>query len=239
MDTVIIRAEKQAVSALIKEFKCREAYHSLEKPRGRQLLKVWFLKELWRRVCRLGSKVTEEGTVLESLHSVYLTFAGLLKDGCRITETPAWVQIKLVNHTYWISQSNGCLYITAGNMDTFPIKISAERLVSMIHSFDAYLGNNQSFVDEVFEAAVIEYYAAKKSEEILKATAMNLIGDLIDEKISFEVKLQKNGRLCFTIDKRASWLPNKVFRTTFETLREDFSKAYKEYKAQYSKRTYQ
>ena len=51
-----------------------------------------------------------------------------------------------------------------------------------------------------------------------------------DEKISFEVKQQKNGRLCFTINRRASWLPNKVFRTTFETLREDFAKAYDEFK---------
>jgi hypothetical protein len=118
-------------------------------------------------------------------------------------------------------------------MDTFPIKMSSERLVSMLRSFDAYLGKNLSSVDEVFESAIIEYYAAKKSGEILKATAMNLIGDLMDDPISFEVKMQKNGRLCFTIDRRASWLPNKVFRTTFETLREDFAKAYKEYKAQY------
>jgi hypothetical protein len=233
MDAVIIRAEKRAVSALIKEIKRREAYHSLEKHRGRQLLKVWFLKELWRRVYRIASKMAEEDTFPESLHSVYLAFAGLSKDGCIITETPAWVQIKLTNHTYWISQSSGCLYITAGNMDTFPIKMSSERLVSMLRSFDAYLGKNLSSVDEVFELAIIEYYAAKKSGEILKATAMNLIGDLMDEPISFEVKMQKNGRLCFTIDRRASWLPNKVFRTTFETLREDFAKAYKEYKAQY------
>lgn len=177
--------------------------------------------------------MAEEDTFPESLHSVYLAFAGLSKDGCIITETPAWVQIKLTNHTYWISQSSGCLYITAGNMDTFPIKMSSERLVSMLRSFDAYLGKNLSSVDEVFESAIIEYYAAKKSGEILKATTMNLIGDLMDEPISFEVKMQKNGRLCFTIDRRASWLPNKVFRTTFETLREDFAKAYKEYKAQY------
>ena len=111
MDTVIIRAEKRAVSALIKEIKRREAYHSLEKHRGRQLLKVWFLKELWRRVYRIASKMAEEDTFPESLHSVYLAFAGLSKDGCIITKTPAWVQIKLTNHTYWISQSSGCLYI--------------------------------------------------------------------------------------------------------------------------------
>ena len=181
----------------------------------------------------MANKVKKDDKILDSLHSVYLAFAGLSKDGCIITETPAWVQIKLTNHTYWISQSSGCLYITAGNMDTFPIKMSADRLVLMIQSFDKHLGPNQSSVDEVFEAAVIEYYAAKKSGEILKATAMNLIGDLMDEPISFDVKMQKNGRLCFTIDRRASWLPNKVFRTTFETLREDFAKAYKEYKSQY------
>ena len=77
----------------------------------------------------------------------------------------------------------------------------------------------------------MEDHAQKKSEEILTMTVMSLIQDLIDEdKISFEVKQQKNGRLCFTINRRASWLPNKIFRTTFETLREDFAKAYDEFK---------
>lgn len=94
-------------------------------------------------------------------------------------------------------------------------------------------GKNDIHIEQVFDGALLEYHAQKKSEEILTMTAQALIQDLIDdEKISFEVKQQKNGRLCFTINRRASWLPNKVFRTTFETLREDFAKAYKEFKAQ-------
>ena len=116
-------------------------------------------------------------------------------------------------------------------MDTFLIGMNTERLVSMVESFDAFLGKDDVEIEQVFERALMEYHAQKKCEEILTMTALTLIQDLIDdEKISFEVKQQKNGRLCFTINRRASWLPSKVFRTTFETLREDFAKAYDEFK---------
>ena len=118
-------------------------------------------------------------------------------------------------------------------MDTFLIGMNTERLVSMVESFDAFLGKDDVEIEQVFERSLVEYHAQKKSEEILTMTAMSLIQDLIDdENISFEVRQQKNGRLCFTIKRLASWLPNKVFRTTFETLREDFVKAYNEFKAQ-------
>ena len=146
-------------------------------------------------------------------------------------ETTAWNEIILPNHSYWITCSKGKLYITASHMDTFPVRMTAERLVSMVEAFDSHLGENDVVIEQVFDRALMEYHAQKKSEEILTMTVMSLIQDLIDEaKISFEVKQQKNGRLCFIINRRASWLPNKIFRTTFETLREDFAKAYDEFK---------
>ena len=233
MKGIINRAEKKAISALMKEIKRRNGYHSLENPRAKRLLKLWFVKEFWRRVHELTVKEATGDVIPIDLRSLASSFATLCKGGYVVKETPAWIEIRISNHSYWISCSEGKLYITAGHMDTFLIGMNTERLVSMVESFDAFLGKDDVEIEQVFEKALMEYHAQKKCEEILTMTAMALIQDLIDdEKVSFEVKQQKNGRLCFTIKRWASWLPNKVFRTTFETLREDFVKAYNEFKAQ-------
>ena len=231
MNIIIKKAEKKAISALMTEIKRREGYRSLENPRAKRLLKQWFIKEFWRRIHELTVKEATSDSVPVDLRSLVSFFVSLCKGGCIVKETPAWVEIRLPNHSYWITSSQGKLYITAGHMDTFPVGMSGERLVTMVEVFDAFLGKNDIQIEQVFDRALLEYHAQKKSEEILTMTAQALIQDLIDdEKISFEVKQQKNGRLCFTINRRASWLPNKVFRTTFETLREDFAKAYDEFK---------
>ena len=233
MKGIINRAEKKAISALMKEIKRREGYRSLENPRAKRLLKQWFVKEFWRRVNELTVKEAAQDSVPVDLRSLASSFATLCKGGCVVKKTLAWIEIRLINHSYWISCSEDKLYITAGHMDTFLIGMNTERLVSMVESFDAFLGKDDVEIEQVFERSLVEYHAQKKSEEILTMTAMSLIQDLIDdENISFEVRQQKNGRLCFTIKRLASWLPNKVFRTTFETLREDFVKAYNEFKAQ-------
>ena len=231
MKGIIKKAEKKAISALMKEIKRREGYRSLENPRAKRLLKMWFVKEFWRRVHELTAKAAIEDIFPAYLHSLSISFAIHCKGGCTVNKTSAWTEIKLPNHSYWITCSEDKLYITPRRMDTFPVAMSAERLASMVEAFDASLGKNDAEIDLLFERALMEYHAQKKSEEILTMTAQALIQDLIDdEKISFEVKQQKNGRLCFTINRRASWLPNKVFRTTFQTLREDFAKAYDEFK---------
>ena len=56
MKGIINRAEKKAISALMKEIKRREGYRSLENPRAKRLLKLWFVKEFWRRVNELTVK---------------------------------------------------------------------------------------------------------------------------------------------------------------------------------------
>ena len=233
MKGIINRAEKKAISALLKEIKRREGYRSLENPRAKRLLKLWFVKEFWRRVHELTAKAAVEDFFPSDLHSLSSAFAIHCKGSCTVKKTSAWTEIKLPNHLYWITCSEDKLYITAKHLDTFPVSMSAERLGSMVEAFDAALGKNDAEIDLLFERALMEYHAQKKGEEILTITAMSLIQDLIDdENISFEVRQQKNGRLCFMIKRWASWLPNKVFKTTFETLREDFVKAYNEFKAQ-------
>lgn len=39
------------------------------------------------------------------------------------------------------------LYITPGNMDTFPIEMSEKRLVSMVEAFDAYFGKGKANIE--------------------------------------------------------------------------------------------
>ena len=56
MNAIINKAEKKAISALMKEIKRREGYHSLENPRAKRLLKQWFVKEFWIKVNQLTVK---------------------------------------------------------------------------------------------------------------------------------------------------------------------------------------
>ena len=64
-------------------------------------------------------------------------------------------------------------------------------------------------------------------------TASVILKDILaeNEGVDFKMRLQKNGKLRCNIISKASWLPDKVFRTTWETLREDFAEALKEYYA--------
>ena len=79
--------------------------------------------------------------------------------------------------------------------------------------------------------APIAYAAEEQARHVLKITASVILEDILaaNEGVNFKMKLQKNGRLCCNIISQASWLPDKVFRTTWETLREDFSAALEDY----------
>ena len=105
MKGIINRAEKKAISALMKEIKRREAYRSLENPRAKRLLKLWFVKEFWRRVNELTVKEAAQDSVPVDLRSLASSFATLCKGGCVVKKTLAWIEIRLINHSYWISCS--------------------------------------------------------------------------------------------------------------------------------------
>ena len=127
MNTIIKKAEKKAISALMTEIKRREGYRSLENPRAKKLLKQWFIKEFWRRIYELTVKEATRDSVPVDLRSLASSFANLCKGGYAIKETPAWIEIRFPNHSYWITASKGKLYITAGHMDTFPVGMSGDR----------------------------------------------------------------------------------------------------------------
>lgn len=240
MEKIITKAERRAVSALTKEVRRRDECRIPKIPRTKRLLKSWFIKEFWRKVYELTNREAAQDSVPLDLRSVSSSFADMCAGTCQVKETSAWVEIKFPNNTYWISCSDGMLYITPGNMDTFPIEMSEKRLVSMVEAFDAYFGNGKANIDLSFEKGLMKYQAQKRSEEILAMTARIFIQDIIgDEAINIEVRQQRNGKLSFTILSRGYWLANTVFETTFETLREDFIEAYKKFKDENSWLYYQ
>ena len=74
------------------------------------------------------------------------------------------------------------------------------------------------------------YLAEKKASEVLHASASAILADVLaaESNVWFEISLQKNGRLCCRVMEYAEWLPGKTFRTSWENLRADFTKALKD-----------
>lgn len=230
MNSLVLKAEKKAVLALKKEIKARNLGKSLDNNVVRKQMKAWYLRRLWKLTYDLAAdKFCHDGSRTAALTDIAAVLKTLPDGKCTVGETPAWLHVKLANHAYLVTESNGSLYITATGMATFPVRMTPEDLVALIEAFDSYLGTTD--VEQLFEKAVLEYHAEEKSMEILTLTARSLIQDLLKVcDVKFEVRKQKNSRLCCTIFNPASWMPNKVFRTSFETFPEDFIAAYRDFK---------
>jgi hypothetical protein len=101
--------------------------------------------------------------------------------------------------------------------------MSSEDAARLIIAIDEYLDQWEKSIDE----ALLAYRAEQQACEMLKTTAMVLIGDLIENtpNITFKLKLQKNGRLCCTLIGPDYWNQKTLFRTSWETFREDFARA--------------
>ena len=74
------------------------------------------------------------------------------------------------------------------------------------------------------------YMKEKKSSEVLHTAARAILSDLLaaEKNVWFNIRLQKNGRLCCRVMEYADWLPGTTFRTDWENLRADFTKALKD-----------
>jgi hypothetical protein len=154
-----------------------------------------------------------------------------------VRNLPGWVEVKLPDKTFRIIEADRVFYIVASSMDGFPIEIPLARLLDTILAFDLY--TQETDLGAILNKTMLEVSADEKAKQILTMTARTLIEDVLKgEHVRFEVTQQKNGRLCCKILRFASWFPNKIFRTSFETFREDFIKAYDEFRKQNSTRYY-
>lgn len=231
MYKIVAHAEKKTISALKKELvKRRDGCIGLSDHRLGRYLKYFYLKEFWKIFYRLiAGKYKGEGCDLTCMDSVVTSFSHLDPDKCTVRNLRGWVEVKLVHHIFRILEADGVFYIVAASMDAFPITMHASDLVAAVTAYDEYTCHLD--FDSLLDQAWQDVTAEEKCRQMLTMTARVMIEDILEgENVRFDVCQQKNGRLCCTIHKWASWLPNKVFRTSFQTFRDDFVKAYKEFK---------
>ena len=258
MKKLLAKAEKKAVSVLKAELVKRRdgciglSYHRLER-----YLKHFYLKEFWKIYYQMVARQSDTGgcdcTTMDSILSAFRnaaaesasqpsagkdavrpkvvkgTVAQAALQDCTVRSLRKWVEVKLSHHIFRILESDGTLYIVAESMDAFPITMHVDRLVKTVCAYDNYTDDLD--FSTLMNNALLEVTAEEKSIQMLTMTARTLVEDVLkEENISFDVRRQKNGRLCCTIHKWASWLPNKVFRTSFDTFRSDFIEAYKDFR---------
>lgn len=258
MKRLLVKAEMKAVSVLKTELvKRRDGCIGLSDHRSERCLKHFYLKEFWQIFYQMVARQSDtEGCDCATMDSILSAFqnaaaesaslasAGkdslqpedgkgaleqtVLKD-CTIRNLRKWVEVKLSHHTFRILDSDGTLYIVAESMDAFPVTMQLDSLIKTVAAYDAYAGEVD--FSTMLSNVLLEVETEEKSTMMLTMTARKLVEDLLEEEnVRFDVRIQKNGRLCCTIHKWASWLPNKVFRTSFETFRDDFIEAYKDFK---------
>ena len=226
---ILEKAKKKATKALFSTLDISDKYGHLERQQDRRYWKNKYLRELWQFTFKLGNK--EFGPHEKRAGDMWKEIVALLQtmqnDGCKAMETKAWTGIKLTNHSYIISCSSDETYITAHGTAAQRSMMSAEDTACLMIAFDSFLSNWEQEIDE----ALLAYGAEKQAALVLKMTASVILEDILaaNEGVNFKMKLQKNGRLRCNIISQASWLPDKVFRTTWETLREDFSAALEDY----------
>ena len=254
MKKLLAKAERKAVSVLKTELvKRRDGCIGLSYHRSERYLKHFYLKEFWKIYYQMVARQSDtEGCDCTTMDSILLAFrnaaaepasqASAGKDAVqpeadKATVEPAWdvrnlrkwIEIRLPHHIFRVLESDGNLYIVAESMDAFPITMHVDSLVKTVCAYDNYTGDLD--FSKLMNNALLEVTAEEKSIQMLTMTARTLVEDVLDdETVRFDVRRQKNGRLCCTIHKWASWLPNKVFRTSFDTFRSDFIEAYKDFK---------
>lgn len=226
---IVEKAAKKAIKELFRTLKVSDRYGRLNRPEERRYWKNKYLRKLWRLTFLLGNK--ESGTAHDnsSLNrtDIAASLQSHLHERCMAMGTQSWTGVKLPNHSYIISDAGDGIYITAYNTDAQRSLMSAEDTAQLMIAFDAFLNNWEQEIDD----AMLAYSAEKQAALVLKMTASVILEDILaeNEGVYFKMKLQKNGRLRCNIISQASWLPDKVFRTTWETLREDFTAALKDY----------
>lgn len=236
MEKIITKAEKLSVNLLKKEIARRKKNGVIVLDyKSERYLKHFYLKGFWKQyysVCcdRYESVLTDCGS-LDLISGVFQQQE--LKE-CTVRNLRQWIEVRFANTTFRILDSEGRFYVVATSMDAFQIKMNVDDLVKVLVAYDDYAKPEN--VDALLQQVLLEVSAEEKSIQLLTMTARALVADLLEgDDVKFEVQIQKNGRLCCTLLPWASWLPGKVFRTSLETFREDFIKAFKDFRTRRGK----
>lgn len=233
MTEIIIKADRKAKASMSVTIERSDKYASNgNHTQWRRYWKDKYLREFWSHAFRLANEAWE-GTPANK-DEILRYIEEYSRGNCRITKTSAWADVKLRNTTYIISESGKQIFITAFNTTAQRSSMSSEDTARLIIAIDEYLDQWEKSIDE----ALLAYRAEQQACEMLKTTAMVLIGDLIEKtpNITFKLKLQKNGRLCCTLIGPDYWNQKTLFRTSWETFREDFARALTEFEQRLKRR---
>lgn len=229
MDGIIKKADRKAVAALKEKIKCSDNDGHLNNPKVRRYWKAGYIRELWEHVFNLANdKSTDEtGLISEARESITNLLQSRLPYPITVSKNSLWTTIKLANHSYLLCESEDGLVISA----TMPAakllsKLSADEASRLIIAFDNHIASVEQIVEDTLQV----YMKEKKASEVLHTAACAILSDLLatEKNVWFNISLQKNGRLCCRVMEYADWLPGKTFRTDWENLRADFTKALKD-----------
>ena len=229
MDRLIKKADRKAVAALKEKIKCSDHDGHLNNPKVRRYWKDGYIRALWEQVFDLANDKSTDETepVSEAIESITNLLQSRLTYPITVSKNSLWTTIKLANCSYFLCESDDGLVISV----TMPAakllsKLSADEASRLIIAFDNHIASAEQIVDDTMKA----YMKEKKSSEVLHTAASAILSDMLaaEKNVWFNIRLQKNGRLCCRVMEYADWLPGTTFRTDWENLRADFTKALKD-----------
>ena len=229
MDRLIKKADRKAVAALKENIKRSDYNGQLNNPKVRRYWKDSYIRALWEHMFDLANdKSTDDtGPVSEARESITNLLQSRLTYPITVSKNSLWTTIKLANHSYFLCESDDGLVIST----TIPTaellsKLSPDEASRLIIAYDNHIASVEKIVDDTMTA----YMKEKKSSEVLHTAASAILSDMLaaEKNVWFNIRLQKNGRLCCRVMEYADWLPGTTFRTDWENLRADFTKALKD-----------
>ena len=229
MDRLIKKADRKAVAALKEKIKCSDYNGHLNNTKVRRYWKDRYIRALWEHVFDLANdKSTDEtGPVSEARESITNLLQSRLTYPITVSKNSLWTTIKLANRSYFLCEADDGLVISA-TMPTAKLlsKLSPDEASRLIIAYDNHIAS----VEQIVEDALKAYMKEKKSSEVLHTAARAILSDLLaaEKNVWFNIRLQKNGKLCCRVMEYADWLPGMTFRTDWENLRADFTKALKD-----------
>lgn len=224
MDRHIRKAKKKAEGALKEVFSRSYIVEKIDR--------YWrycynaYMRALWRHYVM---KANQDN--LESMEGLDITLdsilAALAETGCKptdISRTSCWMSFKLKNTTFLVSQNEDVTFVQPFGTSAQCVLMSPEKTARLMATYDMAMEHIYSDV----EAAYCKHLSRCKAEEILTMTAIQLIGEGVVKSTghAFRIKLCDNGNIYGVIDSGASWISDTKFRTSLETVREDFLKAW-------------
>ena len=148
-------------------------------------------------------------------------FLACQSENVKVTVMGKWVQIKMSNTTFLLSESERSYYITSADRGTSEVKMPLDKLVEMLIAFDAMLAGAGSMARDI----VAYCSAMKKCDEILTVTGRGLVADLLEgTEIEFAMHKQGDRIYCY-LSYGGYWGKKIKFKTSLETLRDDLKLA--------------